>query len=73
MRAIVSFVLLLCIHSFAAFVAVLETVSIDKAITPAECRFLTDELRAQAGAALPAYMNYTIMTRENINVMLPPG
>ena len=73
MRAIVSFVLLLSIHSFAAFVAVLETVSIDKAITPAECRFLTDELRAQAGAALPAYMNYTIMTRENINVMLPPG
>jgi uncharacterized protein (TIGR02145 family) len=73
MRAIVSFVLLLSIHSFAAFVAVLETVSIDKAITPAECRFLTDELRAQAGAALPSYMNYTIMTRENINVMLPPG
>ena len=73
MRAIVLFVLALCIPSFATFIAVLETVSIDKALTPAECRFLTDELRAQAGAALPAYMNYTIMTRENINVMLPPG
>ena len=73
MRAIVLFVLALCIPSFATFIAVLETVSIDKALTPAECRFLTDELRAQAGAALPAYMNYTIMTRENINVMLTPG
>lgn len=73
MRAIVLSVLISCIHSFAAFVAVLETVSIDNAISPAECRFLTDELRAQAGVALPAYMNYTIMTRENINVMLPPG
>ena len=73
MRIFLLALLFLCMNSFAAFVAVLETVSIDKAITPAECRFLTDELRAQAGAALPAYMNYTIMTRENINVMLPPG
>ena len=57
----------------ATFVAVLETVSIDDAITSSESRFLTDELRSQAGEALPSNMNYTIMTRENINVMLPPG
>ena len=73
MRAILLLALVLCANSFAAFVAVLETISVDSAITASECRFLTDELRAQAGAALPAYMNYTIMTRENINVMLPPG
>ena len=73
MRIFICAILCLCLNSFATFIAVLETVSIDKALTPTECRFLTDELRAQAGAALPAYMNYTIMTRENINVMLPPG
>lgn len=73
MRAVVLLVLMLCAHSMAAFVAVLETVSIDGAINVSECRFLTDELRTQAAAALPAYMDYTIMTRENINVMLPPG
>ena len=73
MRGVVLLVLMLCAHSMAAFVAVLETVSIDDAINVSECRFLTDELRTQAAAALPAYMDYTIMTRENINVMLPPG
>ena len=60
-------------YAFSAFIAILETTSIDEIITLSEKRFLTDELRAQAGEALPAYMNYTIMTRENINVMLPPG
>ena len=73
MRIFLFALLFLCLDSFAAFVAVLETVSIDSAITSSECHFLTDELRAQAGAALPPAMNYTIMTRENINVMLPPG
>ena len=73
MRIFLFALLCLCMNSFAAFVAVLETVSIDSAIASSECHFLTDELRAQAGAALPPNMNYTIMTRENINVMLPPG
>ena len=73
MRIFVFALLFFCLDSFAAFVAVLETIAIDSAITPSECHFLTDELRAQAGVALPPYMNYTIMTRENINVMLPPG
>lgn len=35
--------------------------------------FLTDKLRDRAKAVLPAYMGYVIMTRENINAMLPPG
>ena len=73
MRIFAFALLFFCLDSFAAFVAVLETIAIDSAITPSECHFLTDELRAQAGVALPPYMNYTIMTRENINVMLPPG
>lgn len=65
--------LVLCQASFASFVAVLETFSPQDILTLSERQFLTDELRAQAGATLPAYMGYTIMTRENINVMLPPG
>ncbi len=65
--------LVLCQASFASFVAVLETFSPKDVLTLSERQFLTDELRAQAGAVLPAYMGYTIMTRENINVMLPPG
>ena len=73
MRFFVAAILLLCFNAFASFVAVLETVAPDSAIAVSECRFLTDELRSQAGVALPPYMGYTIMTRENINVMLPPG
>jgi len=73
MKSIILVILMLSVPSLATFVAVLETVSIDEAINVSECRFLTDELRAQAGVSLPAYKNYTIMTRENINVMLPPG
>ena len=73
MRILVFAILVLSLNAFASFVAVLETVSVDSAITVSEGRFLTDELRSQAGVALPPYMGYTIMTRENINVMLPPG
>lgn len=35
--------------------------------------FLTDELRKQAKNVLPEYMGFVVMTRENINAMLPPG
>lgn len=73
MRSLILILLFMSVQSMATFVAVLETISIDDAITVSESRFLTDELRSQAGEALPAHMNYTIMTRENINVMLPPG
>lgn len=65
--------LALCQASLAAFVAVLETISPTGVLELSERQFLTDELRSQAGFALPTYMGYTIMTRENINVMLPPG
>ncbi len=36
-------------------------------------QFLTNVLREEAVKQLPAVQNYTIMTRENIHQMLPPG
>ena len=57
----------------ATHVAVLETVSENGLIGRSEKIFLTDKLRERAKAVLPAYMGYIVMTRENINAMLPPG
>ncbi|MFA6342064.1 MAG: hypothetical protein WCX75_04320 [Fibrobacteraceae bacterium] len=55
-------------------VAVLETVSETKdLLTISELHHITDKLRAQAVTALPAERDFTIMTRENIQAMLPPG
>src|SRR5574344_1785268 len=58
---------------FAAHVAVLETISPQGVLDVSDRQYLTDELRAQAVRALPAELNFTIMTRENIIAMLPPG
>ena len=54
-------------------VAVLETIAGENSLDLQSRQYLTDELRAQAVRALPAEMNFTIMTRENISAMLPPG
>ena len=59
--------------ALAKYVAVLETISEKDLLTLQERQYLTDILRGQAVRALPAEQNWTIMTRENINVMLPPG
>ena len=64
---------LLALPSCATFVAVLETISSSDVISLEEKMYLTDVLRSEAVKALPAEQNYTIMTRENINMMLPPG
>ena len=74
----IALVYLCCLAVFPAFasvyVAVLETISLKEAtVSRNEKIFLTDELRTQAAAVLPAYKGFVIMTRENINVMLPPG
>lgn len=53
--------------------AVLETLSSNDLLTKQERLYLTDILRGLAVYILPAEQNWTIMTRENINVMLPPG
>lgn len=69
----VLFLLCLVVNSFATYVAVLETMSSSGALGLSERMYLTDKLREIASRTLPAYMDYTIMTRENINAMLPPG
>ena len=56
------------------FVAVLETKKEPQAkLNASELRYLTDELRKQALQALPVRLGYTVMTRENIQAMLPPN
>lgn len=57
----------------ATHVAVLETVSEKDVMGRSEKMFLTDKLRERANAVLPAYLDYIVMTRENIIAMLPPG
>jgi hypothetical protein len=60
----------------AAYVAVLETVADERAkdsVSLPDRQYLTNVLREQAVKELPATQNYTIMTRDNINAMLPPG
>ena len=70
---VLSTLLLLPVVSLAKYVAVLETISDKDLLTLQERQYLTDVLRGQAVRELPAEQNWTIMTRENINVMLPPG
>lgn len=71
---LVFLVLLFPLTAAATHVAVLETVAAKESqVSAQECRYMTDELRNAALRVLPAEQNYTIMTRENISVMLPPG
>ena len=58
---------------FATHVAVLETISAKDALSLEEKQYLTDVLRSEAVKALPASKGFVIMTRENIQMMLPPG
>lgn len=68
--------LMICLLSssaFAKFVAILETISYpDSPASQSEKLFITDELRSDALAVLGEH-DYTIMSRENISEMLPPG
>jgi formylglycine-generating enzyme required for sulfatase activity len=58
----------------AKFVAVLETLANRNiGVSSDELRYLTDELRKQALNALPTSAGFSVMTRENILAMLPPG
>ena len=66
-------VLFLAFPAFATHVAVLETTAASGVLKLEEKQYLTDVLRSEAVKALPAEQNYTIMTRENISAMLPPG
>lgn len=64
---------LLAIPASATYVAVLETMAPKDVLSLEEKQYLTDVLRSEAVKALPAEMNFTIMTRDNIQMMLPPG
>lgn len=71
------FLLLLCASgAFATHVAVLETgvdPAVKKKVTLSDRQYLTNVLREEAVKQLPAEDDYTIMTRDNISAMLPPG
>ena len=71
------FLLLVCASgAFATHVAVLETgvdLAVKKKVTLSDRLYLTNVLREEAVKQLPAEEGYTIMTRENISAMLPPG
>ena len=73
MKKILKILAILALPAFATHVAVLETTSPKDVLTLEEKQYLTDVLRSEAVKALPAEQNFTIMTRENISVMLPPG
>ena len=69
-------VLNLCGVSFGKYVAVLETAAdsvVKSFVSLSERQYLTNVLREKAVRELPAELNWTIMTRENILQMLPPG
>ncbi|WP_173474296.1 hypothetical protein [Fibrobacter succinogenes] len=69
-------IFILSINASAAFVAVLETAadgSAKDSVPFLDRQYLTNVLREQAVKELPAVQNYTIMTRENIQQMLPPS
>ena len=79
MKSLFAFLAFLCIcttSSFATYVAVLETGADGNAkesVSLSDRQYLTNVLREQAVLELPAEQNFTIMTRENIQQMLPPG
>jgi len=67
---------LFAMPALATHVAVLETIadaSVKDNVQLSDRQYLTNILREQAVMELPVEQNYTIMTRENINAMLPPG
>lgn len=70
---LLSFLFLSAIPALATHVAVLETIADKDVLAIQEKQYLTDVLRSEAVKALPAEMNFTIMTRDNIQMMLPPG
>ena len=75
-KALLVVLLLLSVHSFATHVAVLETMAdgdTKDSLSLLDRQYLTNVLREQAVKELPARDGFTIMTRENISAMLPPG
>ena len=77
-RFLTTIILLLACTSgaFASYVAVLETgvdPTVKKKVKLSDRQYLTNVLREEAVKQLPPEDDYTIMTRDNISAMLPPG
>ena len=77
-RFLTTIILLLACTSgaMAAHVAELETgadPALKKKVKLSDRQYLTNVLREEAVKQLPAEEDFTIMTRENISAMLPPG
>ena len=77
-RFLTTIILLLACTSgaMAAHVAVLETgadPALKKKVKLSDRQYLTNVLREEAVKQLPADEDFTIMTRDNISAMLPPG
>ena len=72
MRQLPLLLLLSALPALATHVAVLETIAGKDMLKLEEKQYITDVLRSEAIKALPADMGYTIMTRDNIQAMLPP-
>lgn len=73
-RIFLLLILLLVTGAFSrTLVAVVETMAEKEVLTREEKLFITDKLREIANRALPTYQGFSIMTRENIQEMLPPG
>ena len=73
---IIALLLICSSGAFAAYVAVLETgvdPAMKKKVPLSDRQYLTNVLREEAVKQLPAEEDYTIMTRDNISAMLPPG
>jgi hypothetical protein len=76
LKSIFLCIFFLAVSALATHVAVLETMadgSAKDAVSYSDRQYMTNVLREQAVQVLPAEQNYTIMTRENIQQMLPPG
>jgi len=72
LRQLPLLLLLSALPALATHVAVLETIAGKDILKLEEKQYITDVLRSEAVKALPADMGYTIMTRDNIQAMLPP-
>ena len=75
-KILILFLLAYACSAFATHIAVLETGADGEArdlVSLSDRQYLTNVLREQAIKELPAMQNFTIMTRENINAMLPSG
>ena len=73
LNALIGLLLFFTSFSFAKSIAVLETVADSKDLVPvSDLQNMTKVFRERAVQELPAKLDYTVMTRENVKAKLPP-